>query len=188
MKFWWSCQIPPATSPSSTSHTSIESTSSRPTTSMNGSCTETRAHTVLVCLVAFTITVLYLCFPGQRGFRRLRLRLKNSLRQKRRKGKRPIKVCHGTHTADGNRCDDLWVNSCVCVCVCLQLGLWRLVESADSSSPSWRPLNSRRVNPTVSVGRLRLRDALTVQWTKKHAVISKCLIPASCWTHRCMDT
>ena len=128
MKFWWSCQIPPATSPSSTSHTSIESTSSRPTTSMNGSCTQTRAHTVLVCLVAFT--VLYLCFPGQRGFRRLRLRLKNSLRQKRRKGKRPIKVCHGTHTADGNRCDDLWVNSCVCVCVCVCVFAARSVKAS----------------------------------------------------------
>lgn len=36
MRFWWSCRILPATSPSSTSHTSTESTYSRLTTSTNG--------------------------------------------------------------------------------------------------------------------------------------------------------
>lgn len=59
-------------------------------------------------------------FSGQRGFRRSKLRLKNLLKQKRKKGKRPIKVGLCTHTATLiNQCDDLCINQPVFLCMCL---------------------------------------------------------------------
>lgn len=61
MKFWWSCQIRPVTSPCFTSHTSIESTYSGLTTLMNGGCTYTVTHihsqTDFLCLVTCEINV-----------------------------------------------------------------------------------------------------------------------------------
>lgn len=151
MKFWWSFQILPVTSPPSTSRTSIESIYSGLTTSMNGTLTYTHIHsdtqTDLVCLVAFTNSVCVFVFSGQRGFRRSRRRLKNFLRRKRKKGKRPIKVCLQLPSVWlCVQCDDLWMNCPLCV---FQPGLWRRVELADSLSPSWRLLNSRPANLTV---------------------------------------
>lgn len=57
--------------------------------------------------------------------------------------------------------------TCVCVCVCLQHGLWRPVGSVDSLLLSWRPLNSRHQNPTVSINTCyRMSCHLTVLITR----------------------
>lgn len=123
MKFWWSSQILPATNPSSTSHTSIESIYSGLTTSMNGSCTHvyTRTHRPIRCVwwpFMITVCVCVFVFSGLRGFRRSRLRLKNLLRPKRKKGKRPIKVCFYTPTTT-LMATNVLISGLIDLCVCL---------------------------------------------------------------------
>jgi len=62
-------------------------------------------------------------FSGRLGFRRSRLRLKNLLKPKRKKGRRPIKVCLHTRlrsaAPDGNQWDDIRIHPSVCTCVCV---------------------------------------------------------------------
>lgn len=81
-------------SPSSTSHTLTKSTCSEQTTLMNGMCTRRRTHREMCQWISGLYEFLRVCvFSGRRGFRRLRWRLRNLLRLKRKKGTRFIKVC-----------------------------------------------------------------------------------------------
>lgn len=61
---------------------------------MNGMCTRRRTHREMCQWISGLYEFLRVCvFSGRRGFRRLRWRLRNLLRLKRKKGTRFIKVC-----------------------------------------------------------------------------------------------
>lgn len=82
-----------------------------------------------------------------------------SKRERVYQGLSPLPRC----LADGDRRDDTgWTE--LCVCVFFQHGQSRAAESAGSSSPFWRPLSSRRANPTVSADSLMIVMVIHFNW------------------------